>query len=111
MTPGELKKLRDGHKIIAVARDLGMLKRPIDENSKTSYGINCPNTSQHSHGDQRSSLALLPIKNILYCSQPMTLCNIVLLVVMLVDPHRLHLVLRTFAHSAAVRTQDSLYSS
>lgn len=67
MTPAKLKELRDGHKIITVARDLGLLKRQIDDNSKSSFNINCPNTNGHSHGDHRPSLAILPVKNRFHC--------------------------------------------
>lgn len=67
MTPEKVKELRNGNKIIAVAGKLGLLKRPIDENTQTSYNVHCPNVSRHTKGDHKPSLALLPRKNRYHC--------------------------------------------
>jgi len=67
MTSDQLDLLRSENNILSVANKLNLSLRHLDENSKESVSLHCPNTSKHKNNDKTSSLVLLPRINRFRC--------------------------------------------
>jgi len=67
MTSDQLDLLRSENNILSVANKLNLSLKHLDENSKESVSLHCPNTNKHKNNDKIPSFVLLPKINRFRC--------------------------------------------